>query len=183
MIKGNVNLDHVTDRDLHNLSFPEYTNTALANGYWEELEVPIPDFPPGGAQVFQIFDAQCPDWVIEIRSRFTELVEYPSVTVNKLLPGRFIPPHRDLMYRARQTAKAHNYAFAEDALVRINIFLQDQHPGHFLEIECHGVHQYNKGDYVLILPRQLHSVANVSNIDRYTMQITGFAKNHDLTML
>ena len=40
---------------------------------------------------------------------------------------------------------------------------------------------YKKGDYTYILKDKAHCLSNVSNYNRYTLQVTGFAKTEDLT--
>jgi quercetin dioxygenase-like cupin family protein len=52
--------------------------------------------------------------------------------------------------------------------------------GHFLEIENQSFPEYKKGDYAYILKDQVHCVSNISNTNRYTLQVTGFAKTEDL---
>ena len=60
------------------------------------------------------------------------------------------------------------------------MFLQDKIMGHFLEIADYTFPEYTKGDYTYILKDQVHCVSNVSNINRYTLQITGYAKTKDI---
>jgi hypothetical protein len=42
------------------------------------------------------------------------------------------------------------------------------------EMDNTYLNKYKKGDYVVITPDKLHSVANLGYLNRYTMQLTGF---------
>jgi quercetin dioxygenase-like cupin family protein len=53
--------------------------------------------------------------------------------------------------------------------------------GHFLEIGEESFPEYKKGDYTYIYKDVVHCVTNVSNTNRYTLQVTGFAKQEDIT--
>mgnify|MGYP006262000957 FL=1 len=103
------------------------------------------------------------------------------VTVNCIKPGRFTGPHTDKFFRLYDLAKQNNWDIENKEPVRVNVFLQDKIMGHFLEIEDYSFTDYKKGDYTYILKDKAHCLSNVSNINRYTLQVTGFAKTEDLT--
>ena len=64
--------------------------------------------------------------------------------------------------------------------VRVNLFLQDRLMGHYIEIENESWLDYKKGDYTIITPNTVHSVANLGYEPRFTMQITGYTKTEDI---
>lgn len=173
MIKGNVDLSHITYEMLENLIFSEQTETREAGGFWKTLDVPTPNFPTQSDIVHQTFDSGCPKWAHYIKQQFTWLM-HSMVTINKLTPGCFIPPHKDTMYRIKKKADNEQTDVSALKLVRINLFLQDKEIGHMFEMDSAYLNKYKKGDYVVITPDKLHSVANLGHLNRYTMQLTGF---------
>jgi hypothetical protein len=172
VIKGNVDINFVTDEMLNNTVFPESTDTNHANGLWKTLDVPEPTYPIGSAHLYQCFGEDCPQWAMDVCNKF-DWVQYKQVTINKLTTGTFIPPHVDSMYRLKQDLKNNQDTLENLELVRINIFLQDHQLGHWLNIDDESFDNYNKGDYTFIFPGVIHTVANLGYKPRYTMQITG----------
>ena len=65
--------------------------------------------------------------------------------------------------------------------VRVNLFLQDRLMGHYIEIEDESWLDYKKGDFTIIEPNKTHLVANLGYEARFTMQLTGYAKQEDIT--
>ena len=178
MIRGNIDLSFVTNSMLDSTVFAEENHVDYANGIWSELGVAQPQYPANSAVVYQSFNESCPDWAQEIKSKFDGFLKYSTVTINKVLPGNFIPPHRDGFYKLREFTKDFDVAGLE--LVRINIMLQDKKIGHVLELEGEVLNNYRRGDYVYIFPGRLHLVANVGFEPRYTCQVSGFATRQDL---
>lgn len=174
MIKGNVNLDFITDEILQNTSYAETTQVGHANGLWEELNVEPPQYAEGSAVIYQSFGDQCPEWAHKIAGMF-DWIDHKQVTINKIMPGRFIPPHKDKMYKMRDYLNDANVDTTNKELTRVTIFLQDHKLGHWLNIDGQSYDKYNKGDYAFIFPEQVHVVGNLGNEPRYTMQITGLA--------
>ena len=172
MIKGNVDINFVTDEMLNNTVSPESTNTAGANGLWNDIGVEPPAYPPTASHLFQCFGDDCPQWATDISNKF-DWVHHKQITLNKLTPGTFIPPHKDTMYRLKKHLSDANENTENLELVRINIFLQDHFLGHWLNIDAESFDNYNKGDYTFIFPNVIHTVANLGYNPRYTMQITG----------
>ena len=64
---------------------------------------------------------------------------------------------------------------------RVNLFLQDRLMGHYIEIEDESWLDYKKGDFTIIEPNKTHLVANLGYEARFTMQLTGYAKQEDIT--
>jgi|TARA_R110001606_G_scaffold376007_1_gene534477 hypothetical protein len=180
MIRGNVDISFLDERELYITKFLEDTNTAWSSGYWKDTGQAVPDYPYDSTFVMQTYDNHAPTWAHHIKEMFASWIEHSLVTVNCVKPGRCIPPHRDKFYRLDNLAKKHNWDIVGKTPVRINLFLQDKIMGHHLEIEDQHFTNYIKGDYTYILKDQVHCVSNVSNINRYTLQITGYAKTEDI---
>lgn len=181
MIKGHVDISHITFDMLESLSFSEITDTTEAGGLWHKLGVSVPVFPSGAPVVHQTFGDTCPQWVNDVYDHFSSWLHHGMVTVNKLMPGCFIPPHCDTLYRIQQKVNNEQIDVTGLTPVRINLFLQDHQLGHIFEMNGKYLERYTQGDYAIILPEQLHSVANLGYLNRYTMQITGFSKIEDIT--
>lgn len=180
MIKGHVDISHVTHDMLENLVFTERTETKEAGGFWTTLNVATPNFPVDSDIVFQSFGNTCPDWVNGVYHQFANWLHYGMVTVNKLTPGCFIPPHRDMLYRIQQKVKQEKLDTTGLVPVRVNLFLQNKQLGHMFEMSGKYLDSYSQGDYTIITPDQVHSVANLGYLNRYTMQLTGFSKIEDI---
>lgn len=180
MIKGTIDISHITYGMLETLEFTERSITREANGLWESMRIPTPNFPNDAAVVFQNFGETCPSWINDISDFFSSWVKYSMITVNKLTPGCFIPPHKDTMYRIKQQVKNENLDILNLVPIRINLFLQNKELGHMFEMENKFLDAYKQGDYVIITPDKMHSVANLGYLNRYTMQLTGFANLEDI---
>ena len=102
------------------------------------------------------------------------------VTVNKLMPGRFIAPHQDTLYKLRKKVEDEGSDVEGMEPYRVNLFLQDRLMGHYFEMEDQAWIDYVKGDYTVIKRNATHLVANLGYQPRFTMQITGFAKEEDI---
>ena len=96
------------------------------------------------------------------------------------MPGRFIAPHQDTLYKLRKKVEKEGLEVEGMDAFRVNLFLQDRLMGHYFEMENEAWIDYKKGDYSIIRRNQTHLVANLGNEPRFTMQITGFAKEEDL---
>ena len=172
MIKGHIDLSWLDERELYLTKFVEETNTIWSGGYWKDNNMPVPDYPSEGTQIFQTYDEHAPAWAHKIKEQF-KFIEHSMVTVNCVKPGRFI-------FRLYNLAKLNEWDLSDKIPVRVNVFLQDKIMGHFLEIGEHTYPEYVKGDYTFILKDQVHCVSNVSSFNRYTLQVTGFAKQEDI---
>ena len=175
MIKGYANIDFVTDDMLLRTKFEETTEVGHANGLWEELLVSPPLYPIGSATIYQSFGNKCPKWAQKIKTMFDDKIKYSTITINLVKPGNFIPSHKDKFYRLLEFAKNNNLDLTNKEPIRINLFLQDHKIGHFFEMDNKVCMNYKKGDYVIIKPNKVHSVINIGNENRYTLQVSGFA--------
>lgn len=180
MIVGNVDISHITYEMLEDLVFTERTDTREAGGYWRTLGIQPPEFPIDSALVFQAFGESFPSGINDISNLFSDWLKYSMVTLNKLTPGCFIPPHRDTLYRIKQKVQNEQIDISKLVPVRVNLFLQNKEIGHTFEMDGKCLETYKQGDYLIITPDKLHSVANLGYLNRYTMQLTGFANLEDI---
>ena len=180
MHKGHVDIDFISGEMLYRLKFTEHTHTVYSGGFWDKQGVPVPDYPYDAPWVYQVFEDDCPPWVKETKHLFPWL-HYSVVTVNKLMPGRFIAPHQDTLYKLRKKVEDGGYNTEGMEPYRINLFLEDRLMGHYFEMENEAWIDYVKGDYTIIERDAIHLVSNLGNEPRFTMQITGFAKEEDIT--
>ena len=180
MIKGHINLDWLDERELYITKFIEETNTIWSSGYWKDSNLPVPDYPLDACTILQTYDDFAPTWAHKVKEMFP-FIEHSLVTVNCVKPGHMIPPHRDKFYRLLDLAKLNKWDIQGKTPIRVNVFLQDKIMGHFLEIGEQSFPEYKKGDYTYIYKDVIHCVTNVSNTNRYTLQVTGFAKQEDIT--
>jgi|TARA_B100001105_G_C22370934_1_gene435005 hypothetical protein len=179
MHKGNVDISHITGEMLYRLKFTQHTNTVYSAGFWDKLGVPVPDYPHDAPWVWQVFEDDCPPWVEQTKTLFPWL-KYSVVTVNKLMPGCFIGPHNDTLYKLKKKVKDEGHETEEMEAYRINMFLQDRLMGHYFEMDGDTWLDYKRGDYTIIDPNKIHLVANLGYQQRFTMQITGYAKKEDI---
>ena len=180
MHKGHVDISHITEEMLYRLKFTEHTHTVYSGGFWKSKGVAVPDYPYEAPWVWQVFEDDCPSWVHGVYDNFSDWLHYGIVTVNKLMPGRFIAPHVDTLYKMRQKVKRQDMDIEGMIPVRVNLFLQDRLMGHYIEIENKTWLDYKKGDYTIIKPDTVHLVANLGYEPRFTMQLTGYAKEEDM---
>jgi len=179
MLKGHVDIDNITGEMLYRLRFNEHTHTVYSGGFWDRMGVPVPDYPYDAPWVWQVFEDECPPWVKHTKTLFPWL-KNSVVTVNKLMPGRFIAPHQDTLYKLRKKVEDEGSDVEGMEPYRVNLFLQDRLMGHYIEIENETWLDYKKGDFTVIRPNLVHSVANFGYEPRFTMQLTGFAKEEDI---
>ena len=172
MILGNLNLDFITQSDLDNSVYNERTECHHANGLWEEINIDPPTYPENSAIVYQAFGDEAPDWAHKVKEMF-DWVEMKQITIIKILPGCFIPPHKDKMYMLKKSITEAGFNVEDYDLIRINIFLTDHKIGHVFNLNNKFLDKYKKGDYLYILPNEIHGVANIGAEPRYTMQVTG----------
>lgn len=180
MFKSHVDLSHINDEMLYRLKFTEHTNTVYSAGFWDRLGVAVPDYPHEAPWVYQVFEDDCPPWVKDTKTLFPWL-HHSVVTVNKMLPGRFIAPHTDTLFKIRRKIEDQNISIGNKIPIRINLFLQDRLMGHYFEMDNTAWLDYVKGDYTIIVPDSMHLVANLGYQTRFTMQITGFTEPENIT--
>jgi hypothetical protein len=120
---------------------------------------------------FNVGVASCsqdlPETLTQVADNFGHLVN-AVVAINKMTPGQVLPFHADNYIQYRK-----NFNLARDQdIARIIVFLHDPAPGHQLWVNdkfCHG----HRGSYFSWCNNTSHMAANLGNVDRYVMQITG----------
>lgn len=112
-----------------------------------------------------------------VSQKFIKLVEEhfnfenTVVALNKMTPGQMLPWHKDkcATYIKRNKIKK------KKKIVRVILFLEDSKPGHQLWIGdelCYG----KAGRYYGWRYGTKHMAANIGEVDRFTLQITGISK-------
>ena len=134
MHKGHVDIGHITEEMLYRLKFTEHTHTVYSGGFWKSKGVAVPDYPYEAPWVWQVFEDECPPWVKHTKTLFPWL-KNSVVTVNKLMPGRFIAPHQDTLYKLRKKVEDEGSNIEGMEPYRVNLFLQDRLMGHYFEME------------------------------------------------
>jgi len=180
VIEGKINIDFLTEEMLENTEYAEKNYVPDGNGLWERMGVTPPPYTTESPVVLQSFGDACPDWAHQIADKF-DWISHKQVTINKITPGCFIPPHKDTMYKIRKYVEDNNIDITGQELIRVTIFLTDHKLGHWINIGGNSIDAYSKGDYAFIFPNQLHLVANLGFENRYTMQVTGTTKTRTTT--
>lgn len=96
-------------------------------------------------------------------------MEIHSISIIKQVPGTMIPIHHDHFFKLRQ-----KFPSKADKAVRANIFLQDWQWGHFFQIDNQSISNWTKNTGFIFNNQVIHSSANASFIDKFTLQVTGF---------
>jgi len=121
-------------------------------------------------QIFNYFEpAPMPSSVEYIRSHFKDL-ECLSVAVNLMLPGQYLPHHRDLYERWLDFHKLTDV----NKVYRAIVMLSDSRPGQILQIENDSIGFWKAGDWFAWTGNASHAVYNFSTGPRYAIQITGY---------
>lgn len=142
--------------------YADTTKMDAVTEYFQDLGIPVPNYPEDGACVYRIGEDKMPDWAIGIKNMFPQIKNPKTLNIVKIMPGRFIAPHVD---------RLRNHG---DGAVRINVFLQDRLFGHYFEMDGEVWTDYKKGDYTKIPFGTPHIVANLGYEPRYTAQISGY---------
>ena len=111
------------------------------------------------------------DPIFEMAFDFFDLDEL-VFSLSKYRPGMILPWHRDNY----PTYSKNKGIVQPEGIVRIMVFLEDSAPGHQLWIEdrmCSGP----AGSWFAWQGRAKHMAANLGEVDRYVLQITGLARS------
>jgi len=92
-----------------------------------------------------------------------------SYALSKMFPGNILPYHIDKY----SYFKSSNNLDSSKRIIRAIIFLEDQKPGHILEIDGTRVNDWKAGDWVSWAGDTSHLAANLGRENRYTLQVTG----------
>ena len=96
-------------------------------------------------------------------------MDLQTVSVIKQRPGTVIPIHHDAFFRLAQ-----KYPESAHRAMRANIFLEDWEWGHFFQIDNVNPESWLKNTGYIFNNKVIHSSANASFKDKYTLQCTGF---------
>ena len=91
-----------------------------------------------------------------------------SLQLHNYSPGQYLPWHSDRY----TTYKKFNKISEDKDITRIILFLHNQEPGQQLWVE-NKLYTGEAGDYVGWTNQTVHMAANLSNVNRYNLQITG----------
>jgi hypothetical protein len=109
-----------------------------------------------------------PSSVDYVKSKFNNLTKL-TAAVNLVLPGQYMPLHRDLYARWRHV---HNIT-GTDKIMRIIVMLEDNESGQFLQIKNNIYNDWKSGDWYAWTSDAEHAVYNFSTKNRYAIQLTG----------
>lgn len=99
------------------------------------------------------------------------------VTVSSICqpPGCVIPYHRDSFFQIKQ-----RFPDRQDLKVRANVYLEDYQLGHLIQYTLDGKHltwtDWQAGDTLMWDSSVAHLGANCGLTNKYTLQVSGFAK-------
>lgn len=108
-----------------------------------------------------------PAWV----EKFQEIFDWQhfSWQLYKMSPGTTLPVHKDTYVRFKEV-----YGIKDpNNIWRAVVFLEDWQSGHYFEIDSTNLSYWKKGDYVVWQNSVSHIAANIGQLPRYTLQITG----------
>ena len=160
-IKGNIPVTWTKD-DFKNLDW--FTNDVHEEKF--NATVDTSTYDVGVSMCFE----NLPQSLVDVAKNF-DLV-CPVIAINRMIPGKILPYHRDLF----RTYKQRNDISNNQPIIRIIVFLEDTKAGHQLWVEdepCYGV----AGSYFGWEQNTIHMAANLGWEDRYIMQITGCKPN------
>ena len=89
--------------------------------------------------------------------------------INLFKSGMVVPSHIDHLEYYKNLYNIKN----SNEVLRVILFLQDWHSGHYFEAENTGIVNWRAGDWIAFDPITPHSLANLGSKNRYTLQITG----------
>jgi hypothetical protein len=123
-------------------------------------------------QILNYFEPNpMPDSVAYIKEQFNDL-KLLSAAVNLMLPGQYLPHHRDLYER---WMRVHNVTDINN-IYRAIVMLDDAEIGQILQIDSTTISNWHAGDWFAWAGTTSHAIYNFSNRSRYAIQITGYMK-------
>ena len=118
-----------------------------------------------------IYHNDVPDWCKNILTIISKQLNicYASCSLYCMPPGTIMPEHEDYYPAYR---KIHNIDDIEKVR-RVLVFVDEWKSGHYFEINGNPIVNWNVGDYCTWVGKTPHIAANIGNVNRYTLQITG----------
>jgi len=109
-----------------------------------------------------------PPGVELVKQHFEKEYKCVSIAVNMFKPGTYVPYHNDLYQRYRQVNNISN----AQPIYRFVVMLDDGAHGQMLHIGENIHYLWQAGDYFGWINDQIHSSYNMSNTNRYALQVT-----------
>lgn len=111
-----------------------------------------------------------PACVETVREHFSFL--HPcSIAVNLCKPGQYLPLHSDFYKKWMQVFDIDDI----DRIQRYIVMLEDSVPGQMLQIVDTVYSTWKQGDYFGWTGSTEHAIYNMSKVNRYALQVTGYA--------
>ena len=110
-----------------------------------------------------------PSVVDTVREYFSFLSPL-SIAVNLCKPGQYLPLHSDMykkwmeVFEVKDITRIHRYI----------VMLEDSTPGQLIQIENDIYSHWRSGNYISWAGDTPHAIYNMSTVDRYALQITGY---------
>lgn len=108
-----------------------------------------------------------PEWIMPFR----EIITMPlfSWSIYRMRPGDVIPEHGDTYQRFCELHGIHDI----NSIKRYIVFLEPWQSGHYFEIDGTAIVNWHAGTWVQWHGNTRHLAANLGQVPRYTLQITG----------
>ena len=153
------------------------------HGFWRDqgeargarvISDPAHDYPQDeyygnyNTEHYSLYDVAAPTIEEFANKTFSEW----TVAILEQRPGMVIPRHRDTYYNFK---KAHGMQNKE--VIRYNIFLDDWHPGHYMEADSKPIVNWKAGNYIRLHNSRWHRTGNIGSVYKYTCQLTGYERD------
>lgn len=175
-MKARVNeCNEVNCVDIYADEVDNYESNLLAWSKRDHLEV---GYLPSNTTYRQYaYKEDIPEYIHNIFQEFNLSDAYANI--NRIDPGNILPWHFDSYNRMRKGNENLNLDFllkTESNIMRILIFLDDWHWGHFFQVGNAVKTHWKRGESITWHPFRYHLAANCGILPRYTLTITGNKK-------
>jgi hypothetical protein len=153
-----------TIEDFYNVEYEHSPfNDALTTKYWKKIGYEEQKFTGS----MYGMPNEMPDWV----GRFQKVFPWDnwSWQLYRMEPGCILPAHSDTYRKYKEVNALKN----TKKVWRAVVFLEDWQSGHYFEIDSTNLSYWKKGDYIVWNDQCRHIAANIGELNRYTLQITG----------
>lgn len=115
-----------------------------------------------------------PAWADKFIEAWSVAWDHVGLTFFRMEAGDIMPAHSDQFHRYVERFALQG---REHAICRTVLFLEDWKSGHYLEVDGTPIVSWKAGDLVTWQGSVPHMAANLGTEPRYTLQITGVAKD------